>query len=67
MTIIKQLSLAATIAALFTSSTVFATPSNDATNTMPNSDYFAATQYKEAQAPLNSFGNTMYLRPNLPL
>ena len=56
MTIIKQLSLAATIAALFTSSTVFATPNNDVTNTMPNSDYFAATQYKEAQAPLNSFG-----------
>ncbi|KJF94261.1 D-alanyl-D-alanine carboxypeptidase family protein [Photobacterium angustum] len=56
MTTIKQLSLAVAIAALFSSSTVFATPNNDAANTMPNSDYYAATQYKEAKAPLNNFG-----------
>ncbi|WP_318510693.1 D-alanyl-D-alanine carboxypeptidase family protein [Photobacterium leiognathi] len=65
MTTIKQLSLAAAIAALFSSSTVFATPSNDAANTMPDSDYYAATQYKDAQAPLNSFG-AIDVKANIP-
>ncbi|WP_318463697.1 D-alanyl-D-alanine carboxypeptidase family protein [Photobacterium leiognathi] len=65
MTTIKQLSLAAAIAALFSSSTVFATPNNDTANTMPDSDYYAATQYKDAQAPLNSFG-AIDVKANIP-
>lgn len=55
MTKIKQLSLAAAMAALFSSSAVFAAP-NAADHTLPDSNYFAATQYKDAKAPLNSYG-----------
>ncbi|MCL9783404.1 D-alanyl-D-alanine carboxypeptidase [Vibrio sp. S4M6] len=63
---IKQLSLAATIAALLSTNVAFAAPANDTADlAQPDSNYFAATQYKDAKAPLNSYG-AIDVQKNVP-
>ncbi|CAH0540161.1 D-alanyl-D-alanine carboxypeptidase family protein [Vibrio marisflavi] len=62
---IKQLSLAAALAALFSTNAVMAAPANTADQTQPDSNYFAATQYKDAKAPLNSYG-AIDVQKNIP-
>ncbi|WP_108652944.1 D-alanyl-D-alanine carboxypeptidase family protein [Dongshaea marina] len=53
---ISKISLAAAIAALLASNVALAQGADPSETALPAADYFAATQYTDAAAPLNSYG-----------